>query len=237
MPGRIRSGQFATAMSLPVTISSGQSRFSRKLLRLACAWISLGVLSPAFAAPATASTQPAKTFDRFWNVPDLDGDSQPDAARQTSLGWDLHGYSYSLDLRMSACGELSTIQVHTKDPWALHVSFRDVDGDSDLDLVVTGGLFHQPVGVWLNDGGEFTQAADSGSAFSSAARGTFLEERFPEPLPHFAALQARTAPLAVPASIEGQIALPRSGLPSGRSLSTALCTIASQSSPRAPPRS
>jgi hypothetical protein len=39
----------------------------------------------------------------------------------------------------------------------LHISARDVDGDHDLDLVITSTFGREPVGVWINDGhGRFT---------------------------------------------------------------------------------
>src|SRR5437773_579501 len=33
-----------------------------------------------------------------------------------------------------------------------HLSPRDVDGDHDLDIVVTAGILRQPVAIWINDG-------------------------------------------------------------------------------------
>ena len=44
---------------------------------------------------------------------------------------------------------------------------RDIDGDHDLDLIVTNSYSNRPIGVWINDGhGVFTQAEQSAYAAS-----------------------------------------------------------------------
>ncbi len=66
-------------------------------------------------------------------------------------------YRYRVDVHLSA--ETSTaFEVDSGAGGGLHISARDVDGDTDLDLVITSAFGREPVGVWLNDGrGRFTE--------------------------------------------------------------------------------
>ena len=100
---------------------------------------------------------PAPPAPAVWSFTDLDGDLTPDRVRSTAVGADRQGYAYSVEFEMSA-GRISTpIAVHAGNPWGLRIMPRDVDGDHDLDLVVTSGEFGEAVDVWINDGqGGFT---------------------------------------------------------------------------------
>jgi hypothetical protein len=83
----------------------------------------------------------------------------PDSLRYTITGPDHHGYSYLVEFNMSARRRSKPIAVHADDAWGLQIVARDVDGDHDLDLIVTSGAHRRAVDVWLNDGqGGFTSA-------------------------------------------------------------------------------
>jgi hypothetical protein len=101
---------------------------------------------------------PPRSLDHVgWAVADFDGDSQPDMAI-TKMAAHGGGYVYWLEL------DLSTSHADDSPPrvpafpfiassmFGLHLTPRDVDGDQDLDIVVTIGFTRQPVAVWINDG-------------------------------------------------------------------------------------
>ena len=122
-------------------------------------------LLPAMAicvyAPLARGANPTPS-SATWSFTDLDGDFNPDLVRSTILGSEGRGYTYSVEFKMST-GRVSTpIRVQARDSWGLQIVPRDVDGDHDLDLVVTNGAFGHAVAVWLNDGaGGFTSAGIS----------------------------------------------------------------------------
>ena len=89
--------------------------------------------------------------------PDLDGDHKPDVLRVSAARRDSLGYFYTLDFEMSSGAARNSIQVRSKSPHGVRVVPRDVDGDHDVDLVITNFLDLQPISILLNDGdGAFT---------------------------------------------------------------------------------
>jgi len=91
-------------------------------------------------------------------VADLDGDHIPDIASGIRTGRTAEGYSYRVDLDFSGNLEAKPFNVFSEEPAGLNIQAIDIDGDHDLDLVITGRLSPQPIGVWLNDGrGLFTR--------------------------------------------------------------------------------
>src|SRR5258708_19048343 len=115
------------------------ARRLRALLPLAILQLSSGLLRAA--QPATS----------VWSFSDLDGDLRPDSIGSKASAPDRLGYVYTVEFSMSAGKTSFPIQIHSQDAGGLHIAQRDVDGDHDLDLVVTGGS-RQPLGVWVNDG-------------------------------------------------------------------------------------
>jgi hypothetical protein len=116
-----------------------------------------------FCAAATgrvlsAPPLPLKSLEHIvWAVADFDGDSRPDVAI-TKTEAQGAGYVYWLEIELSTSRTGDSAQQHPGFPaiapsmFGLHLTPRDVDGDHDLDIVVTIGFARQPVAVWINDG-------------------------------------------------------------------------------------
>jgi hypothetical protein len=101
---------------------------------------------------------PSRSLDHVgWAVADFDGDSRPDMAI-TKMEVQGGGYVYwlELDLSTSHAGDSTprapAFPFIASSMFGLHLTPRDVDGDQDLDIVVTIGFARQPVAVWINDG-------------------------------------------------------------------------------------
>ena len=90
-------------------------------------------------------------------VADLDGDHLPDLASGIKTGHTSEGYSYRVDLDLTGNPDRKSFSVLSQEPNGLNIQAIDVDGDHDLDLVITSRWSMQPIGVWINDGrGSFT---------------------------------------------------------------------------------
>jgi hypothetical protein len=92
----------------------------------------------------------AAPFGWSTTVADLDRDGWPDVAIADRRGRQLGGFAYLIELHISNAGIQTFAFCSPHD--ALTVTARDVDGDRDLDLVVTPPLTRDVVGLWLNDG-------------------------------------------------------------------------------------
>jgi hypothetical protein len=113
--------------------------------------------APCYAAgkvaPSLLHTQTARASG--WLSADLDGDRKVDLAKAGASRRDGPGYLQEVTLRLSAF-EDSTITVRTRST-AVRLTFRDLDGDADRDLVLET-FNREPVAVLLNDGdGHFHQ--------------------------------------------------------------------------------
>src|SRR6266446_5433002 len=93
-----------------------------------------------------------------WTLADLDGDHQPDLAQSRSVAHDGH-HLHRIDLHLSAGTKTGWFTFSNPDSLDLEVNAVDVDGDDDLDLIVTGRFSGQRIGVWINDGkGSFSRS-------------------------------------------------------------------------------
>ena|SRR5215469_1018365 len=91
-------------------------------------------------------------------VGDFDGDRHTDFAVAQPQGLVNGVYRYRVEVLLSA-RPLTAFDIDSGTPGGLHISTRDVDGDLDLDLVITSEFGREPVGVWINDGnGQFTHS-------------------------------------------------------------------------------
>ena len=124
---------------------------------------------------------------------DLDGDGLVD---QATLG--MGDLQNSIELELSRTGELAVLQFSPKTGDSGALFARDLDSDSDTDLLWRGGLPPQEVIVWLNDGsGQFEclcppeagdrQAAIGGAGVSVAphrrSESVLSAKRHPSPGP------------------------------------------------------
>ena len=135
--------------------SLGQASKYVLLLFTVC-WFAL----PASAFGATQGSSVATHLLRAGTpaVADLDGDHQPDLASGINTGHTSAGYSYRVDLDLSGNPDRKSFSVLSQEPNGLSIQAIDVDGDQDLDLVITSRWSMQPIGVWINDGsGSFTR--------------------------------------------------------------------------------
>jgi hypothetical protein len=91
-------------------------------------------------------------------IGDLDGDHIPDLASGIRTSLTPQGYSYRVDLDFTANSDAKPFNVFSEDSTGLNIEAVDIDGDHDLDLLVSGHLSPQPIGIWFNDGrGRFTR--------------------------------------------------------------------------------
>lgn len=85
----------------------------------------------------------------------LDNDHRLDLAVATPA--QLGSSSYTVQISLAATAAVTSFDL-TAHPGGLSLAPRDVDGDDDLDLVITT-FFGERVGIWLNDGmGRFARS-------------------------------------------------------------------------------
>src|SRR5207249_9247770 len=96
-----------------------------------------------------------------WTIADLDGDHTPDLAQSRSFARNGDG-QYRVDLALTGGKRFRSFTFQNKEALELRLDAIDVDGDNDLDLVITGRYLGQRVGVWINDGnGSFSKSASN----------------------------------------------------------------------------
>jgi hypothetical protein len=117
-----------------------------------------------------------------WAIADFDGDNRPDVA----IANPARKNAYQLDLQLSAnSAEQIALPALSSSPFGLHLTPRDVDGDRDLDIVVTNGILRQPVAIWINDGhGVFLQGDLASYPISSGPETFFVPPEGPQKLAH-----------------------------------------------------
>jgi hypothetical protein len=80
-------------------------------------------------------------------VGDFDGDHLADLAFASPQGRVNGAYRYRVEVHLTMQGG-ATFNVDTGEAGGLRISTRDVDGDDDLDLVITSTFGGRRVGVW-----------------------------------------------------------------------------------------
>jgi hypothetical protein len=121
----------------------------------------LAVACGASEAPTPSAVQLPFTpsfCDQGCAIADLDGDGRPDLAIARAEGWGPGGFQYRIELDLTTRVGLSSFSVSAQ-RGGLRIIPRDVNGDWDLDLIITSAWSFTPVGVWINDGhGGFTRS-------------------------------------------------------------------------------
>jgi hypothetical protein len=134
-------------------------------------WIILCSLAvPAWSAVPTNSKLASRVLRSGSALGDLDGDHNLDVANRRKTGLTEAVYSYQVDLKLGSKFFPPALTLCSKENAELNLEALDVDGDHDLDLVITARLTGNSVGVWINDGsGHFTKAdpAQFGSFFQT----------------------------------------------------------------------
>lgn len=128
------------------------SRIARQalLLSLAASFFVCAASARTYELPANASRAPG------WILTDFDGDRRADLAAAGPGLRDGGGYIHQVNIDLTGF-QASSFIVRGSSP-SIRLSFRDVDGDDDRDLIVFEPWSPLPVGVWLNDGtGHFTE--------------------------------------------------------------------------------
>ena len=112
----------------------------------------LGILF-ALAAPAVAATpQLGSTTSPPLVIADLDGDHRLDVAVGSRSGNSLAGFFYRIDVSLTSSTQASSFTIFDLSATGFNIATQDLDGDHDLDLVVTSLPLRRPIGVWINDG-------------------------------------------------------------------------------------
>jgi hypothetical protein len=200
-------------MSPETTVQKSNSRFVPlyQIGAVCLLWIAVAISLPHTNASLRRMSQDLAsnpyTGARFV-IADLDGDEKPDLALVELQALRSANANYSIRVKLSQ-GQESAIGVNGP-LGGLKVVARDVNGDDNVDLVVTSNLDGQFVEVLLNDGqgnfsaaapGEFLQPNDSNagsvgtalvnhaelatlvSARSSQDEAAVLEDSFQEAIP------------------------------------------------------
>lgn len=149
--------------SLELSLKAGRTR-------MVCVLCILGLVG-FVATLAAAQPLPSDRVDSHANrvagsgaltrgaagVADFDGDSRTDIAFAKPRGLVNGVYHYQVEVLLSGQPR-TTFEVESGPVGGgLRITARDIDGDRDLDLVITTEFSGEPVGVWINDGhGGFT---------------------------------------------------------------------------------
>src|SRR5262249_40124597 len=91
---------------------------------------------------------------------DLDGDQTPDFVAGERLTRTKDGYSYKVELQLSGVTPLTSFTVLHNNALGLTIAGVDVDGDDDIDLIISDRFLSEHIGVWLNHGkGRFVKSS------------------------------------------------------------------------------
>ena len=107
----------------------------------------------ALAAPALAATpQLGSTAAPPLVIADLDGDHRLDVAVGSRSGNSVAGFFYRIDLGLTGSTQASSFTIFDRAATGFAIATQDLDGDHDLDFIITSLPLRRPIGVWINDG-------------------------------------------------------------------------------------
>jgi len=139
-----------------------------------------GVSAPATPTAFRLGTA-ARPYAWSTGIADFNKDGAPDVAIADRVGHDGGSYEYRLEISVSGL-ESETVSLQSEQE-AITVGVSDIDHDNDLDVVVSGVLSHEIVGVWVNDGhGRFDRSQITASAVSASEATIGTDDRYLYPL-------------------------------------------------------
>src|SRR5262249_16211431 len=142
--------------------TSGTVVFMMRLVRRLLSSITLVLLVSIWsvAAPARMPLIPfSGALQTDWTLADFDGDHNPDLAQAISHN---AGTLYGVDIDLNGRGRVNSFTFANPEAWDIDLAAIDVDGDRDLDLVVSGRFRGQRLGVFINDGkGTFSKSTSN----------------------------------------------------------------------------
>jgi hypothetical protein len=107
---------------------------------------------------------------------DLDGDHEPDLAGSQRLARTTDGYFYEVRLFLSS-DTTTSFRVFHDNALGLKIIGLDIDGDHDVDLIISDRFFRHYIGIWLNDGkGRFVKSVPGQFSPISSADLAFVTE-------------------------------------------------------------
>jgi hypothetical protein len=130
-----------------------------------------------FAIAACNARKPARLHlpESGWMLADLDGDHEPDIAQGLALGRAKDGYFYEVQLQLSSDASSRSFFLFHNNALGLRIIAQDIDGDNDIDLIISDRFFGEHIGIWLNDGrGRFSKSRPGLFASSLPADFAFL---------------------------------------------------------------
>jgi len=161
----------------------------RSFLLLATLWACAGWAASATTPSARLLSTGASFCDQGCAIADLDGDGRPDLAVVKSEGWGPNGFRYRIDLHLTSRAGGSSFRVFAQ-RGGLRITPRDVNGDWELDLIITSAWSYTPIGVWINDGHgrfvrsdpklDFPPALGKGPRLLSESAGEVFQAAVPE---------------------------------------------------------
>lgn len=144
-----------------------------------------------------------------WVIADFNGDGQPDILTSTLDRRGTSGYRHQMDLRIGSRGDVRSAFQVVGASRGLNLFARDVDGDHDLDVVITSFFSDAPVGVWINDGaGIFTEGRCSAYPAAIWRSLRIALRAVPPPVIDACALQEERVPADSPRAGAGSAAFP-----------------------------
>lgn len=192
--------------------------------------LALTLALPAFAGARGSSETLTNSSLLF---ADLDGDHRADAISVELDALSRANALYSVNLKLST-GSRETIALNVP-RWGIELAARDIDGDHDVDLVISNIFTHEALQVYVNLGGGVFAPADPDS-FNTVLWGEGSSIASGPALPPLCAADedGRSTPFTfgiVPAAT----GLPFAGEPGKPRDGTGLVRTPFCGSPRAPP--
>jgi hypothetical protein len=167
-------------------------------------------------------------------IGDFNTDGTPDVAIADRVSRAMGGSAYRIQFSVSGL-EPKTFAFRSEQD-ALTVRVSDIDHDNDLDVVVSGALSHEIVGVWLNDGRGGFEAADVRQFASEVRALRSVDAADPSVDPSSSGLVPRRSTDGLPLLVRGTPLIARRPLCNEQQGRLQPVLLSAASASRAPPR-